>query len=402
MTRQQQYTLLLANLILWTYGNAIMAIWPLYAVTLGATPALTGSFLALAFLGMSVGALATGWINGRWQRPRTLYTTAILLGIPAALLLAKATAVWHLATGTALGFTAAGVGLALINISAGQHAGAHERGRIFGLLALMMALGAVLGNLIAGPVVDHWGYRSLFRLLGTLWLLQLLPAYWLPQRQGNEANDKGPATVPRPDSQQQPGSLFLLLLVAQLLLSASGFAMNLGRTMLMNVLGFTPTTVTLTAAVGSAGALVLNPLVGRLSDRIERTLLLVLGYGLLAVSLALMAGAQMVPVFLIAALLAAVGNAGRVVEPALVADVVPAPLLDGRMALFGATGWAGAVLGLAGTGYAVQWIGLRPALLVAATIPLMAVLLLGAARYRRARSHHKLAAAPAGHCGRRS
>lgn len=107
-----------------------------------------------------------------------------------------------------------------------------------------------------------------------------------------------------------------------------------------------------------------------------------------------MAGAQMVPVFLTAALLAAVGNAGRVVEPALVADVVPAPLLDGRMALFGATGWAGAVLGLAGTGYAVQWIGLRPALLVAATIPLMAVLLLGAARYRRARSHHELVQHP--------
>jgi len=153
----------------------------------------------------------------------------------------------------------------------------------------------------------------------------------------------------------------------------------------MDVLGFTPTTVTLTAAVGSASTMVLNPLVGRLSDRIDRTLLLVLGYALLAVSLALVAGAQMVPVFLIAALLAAVGNAGRVVDP---------PLLDSRMSLFGATGWAGGVLGLAGTGYAVQWIGLRPALLVAAIIPLLAVLLLGAARYRRARSHHKLAAAP--------
>ena len=53
MNRQQQTALLLASLVLWTFGNASMGIWPLYAVALGASPAATGNFLALGFLGMA-------------------------------------------------------------------------------------------------------------------------------------------------------------------------------------------------------------------------------------------------------------------------------------------------------------------------------------------------------------
>ena len=53
------------------------------------------------------------------------------------------------------------------------------------------------------------------------------------------------------------------------------------------------------------------------------------------------------------------------------------------MSLFGAAGWAGGVIGLAGTGYAMEWIGLRPALLAATLLPLAGVLLMGAAGYRR-------------------
>jgi AAHS family 4-hydroxybenzoate transporter-like MFS transporter len=382
MNRRQQAALLLASLVLWTFGNAIMGIWPLYAVALGASPAATGNFLALGFLGMAAGTLSTGWLLSRWQRPRALFLATILLGIPAALIMARATAVWQLAAGTTMAFTAAGVSLALFNISTGQHAGAHERGRIFGLLALMMALGAVLGNLVAGPVADRWGYPALFTLLGMLWMLQLLPLRWLPHNRKEAAGSEAAVAVPATAARQSSGT-FWLLLAAQILLSISGFAMIMGRTLLMDVEGFTPTTVTVTAAVGSAGAIFMNPLVGRLSDRVDRQLLLLAGYALLALSLALLAGASSAIVFLLISLLTAAGNAGRVVEPALVTDVVPAALLDSRMSLFGAAGWAGGVIGLAGTGYAVEWIGLRPALLAATLLPMAGVLLLGAAGYRR-------------------
>lgn len=382
MTKRQQYALLLASLILWIYGNATMGIWPIYAVALGASPAATGSFLGLAFLGLASGTLGTGWISARWRRPRALYGLAIMAGVPAALLTVRAGAVWQLAGGTTLGFTAAGVGLALINISVGQHASPDERGRIFGLLALMMALGAVVGNLIAGPVADRWGYPALFLLLGGLWLLQLLPLCWLPQAPATSAHEK--ATAGSRAAAPRASASFLLLLAAQLLVSVGGFAMTMGRSLLMDAEGFTASTVTVTAAAGSGAALVLNPLVGRLSDRVDRSLWLVMGYALLSLSLGLLAGATTAALFLVSALVTAGGNAGRVVEPALVADMVPKPLLDGRMALFGATGWAGGVLGLAGTGYAVEWMGLRPALLAAALLPLLAAALVGLARYRLA------------------
>ena len=411
MTRREQTALLLASLILWTFGNALMGIWPLYAVELGAGPAATGNFLALAFLGMAAGTLSTGWLLTRWQRPRALYLATILLGIPATLLMIGASAVWQLAAGTTLNFTASGVSLALINISTGQHAGTDERGRIFGLLALMMALGTVLGNLVAGPVADHWGYPALFALLGAWWLLQLLPLRWLPRRERPVEGVAAPVAAASPLPAQAAGArstaapvaapaaapaAFWLLLAAQILLSISGFAMNMGRTMLMDVEGFTPTTVTVTAAIGSAGAILFNPLVGRLSDRVDRQLLLLAGYALLGLSVALLAGASGAIVFLLISLLTAAGNAGRVVEPALVTDIVPAPRLESHMSLFGAAGWAGGVIGLAGTGYAVEWIGLRPALLATTLLPLAGVLLLGAANARRrARSRRRaLAAVP--------
>ena len=80
--------------------------------------------------------------------------------------------------------------------------------------------------------------------------------------------------------------------------------------------------------------------------------------------------------FAVVALLAAVQGAGAAIGTALVADVVAPDALDRGMGFFDAARWAGGICGFAGTGYAVQSLGLQTTLLAAALLPLLAVALL--------------------------
>ena len=63
------------------------------------------------------------------------------------------------------------------------------------------------------------------------------------------------------------------------------------------------------------------------------------------------------------------------VAPALVADVVPAETLGRAMSLFSATLWIGGIIGFAGTGYAIQRLGLDLTFVLGACLSLVATVL---------------------------
>ena len=67
---------------------------------------------------------------------------------------------------------------------------------------------------------------------------------------------------------------------------------------------------------------------------------------------------------------------GGAVTPALGADLAPRPVLGRAMALLSVTAWVGGILGFAATGEAVKGLGLGPAMLLAALLPLVALALL--------------------------
>jgi predicted MFS family arabinose efflux permease len=59
----------------------------------------------------------------------------------------------------------------------------------------------------------------------------------------------------------------------------------------------------------------------------------------------------------------------------MVTDLVPQGSLGRGMSLFTATTWAGGVVGFAGTGYAVERLGMTPTVVMGAFLPLIAIAL---------------------------
>jgi hypothetical protein len=68
--------------------------------------------------------------------------------------------------------------------------------------------------------------------------------------------------------------------------------------------------------------------------------------------------------------------ASRALGNALVTDLVPRDSLDRGLALFSAADWIAGIVGFAGAGQAFALLGMNTALVVAASLPLVSVLLL--------------------------
>ncbi len=132
-------------------------------------------------------------------------------------------------------------------------------------------------------------------------------------------------------------------------------------------------------AVGAVVGLLLNPLLGRLSDRFNRYLLLALAYASNLLSMVAMALATSVVGWSVVVLLVAVAHVDRVVASALVVDLLPPDMIDHGMSRFEAVRWAGGIFGFAGTGYAIQLLGLRAPMVGGAILLLLAILLLALA-----------------------
>jgi MFS family permease len=372
MNRRQFFALFICSLIPWWVGSGLMPLLPIYAARLGASPAVVGNYLAFIFFSLALGTVTGGWLSAKLHRYRELLLLMGLIGTLATWLMGQVPELWQLILLNAAVWFVAGITLALVAIIAGQNAGQHERGRIFGLLAFSSALGGVLGG-PSGLVVDQWGYRMLFTLSATIWLMQIAAAFFLQNGQQVTAPPKMETARTRP---AQLASPFLLLLAAALLFSTGGFIGTMGRSLALDAQGFPAATITLIAAIGSGLSLILNPLTGRLSDRVNRRLLLCLIYATGGLSLVLLAYSTTLAAFLIVALLTAASGAERAVSSALVSDLLPSHGLSQGLSLFDGVKWIGGVVGFAGTGYAIQLLGLPLTLLAGAALPLLSIVLL--------------------------
>jgi MFS family permease len=148
----------------------------------------------------------------------------------------------------------------------------------------------------------------------------------------------------------------------------------------MDTLDFSVTAVALAAAIGSGAGLVINPLVGRLSDRINRQLMLALTYSGAGLALVLTASAASLPAFILATILVTLGHAGDAVAQALVTDMVAPAEPDRHLSLLSTAKWISGIAGFGGAGYAVQLFGMSNAMLATALLPLLAVVLLAEIR----------------------
>jgi MFS family permease len=374
MSRKQLLALFSCNFIIWTVGNGIPPLLPVYARQLGAAPALAGYYLSLNCLALAVGTVLGGWLSDRLGRRRRLLIAAGVLIIPTAWLMSRVTNMWQLAAvSTVLAFLI-GTGIVLINILAGLFAGETERGKVFGILALNSPLGSLMGGLTAGPIAERWGYPTLFIAIALLYAFWPLTALLVQDKEVVRVRPGAAATA---DERPGLGRAFFLLILASLAAGVAVYVRSLGTSLVMDDLGFGAAAISSTTAVSGVVTLPLPLLIGWLSDRLGRKRFLTLGYLAGAAGLLTLAGAASLWHFWVATSFGILMfNVNSGVGSALVTDLVPQASLGRGLSLFTTTTWMGGIVGFAVTGQAIQSFGASATFIVCAFLPLVAILLL--------------------------
>jgi MFS family permease len=142
----------------------------------------------------------------------------------------------------------------------------------------------------------------------------------------------------------------------------------------MNDLGYSSFEIASTGVVGGLIAMPLPMLMGWFSDQIGRKAFLYTGYLIGFLGIVMLAFSQFLWQFWLVFMLQAIamGNAGTVGN-AVVTDLLPREALGRGLALFGATGWIGGVIGFAMAGVSLQNLGLTPTFIIGGCLALGAI-----------------------------
>ncbi|HYA13451.1 MAG TPA: MFS transporter [Syntrophales bacterium] len=374
MSKKQITGLFICSLTIWTLGNGLLPLLPVYAKQLGAKSAETGYYMSFIYFAIAASTVTAGWLSDKLQRRKMLLLLAGVLIIPSTLLLGQVPTFGYLILLTAVLWFLGGMGLTLVSILAGMFAEKSQRGKVFGTLALTGALGSLIGGLTTGPIADWYGYPTMFTVLAIGMVLLPLAALVLEDRPVTQA-PPGQASVVR--DQPELGNKFFLFVTASILIGIVTFSGILGISLTMIGQSFASTAIASTQVIGGAVALPIPPIVGWLSDRIGRKRLLALSYLMGTLMLLILAWSISIWHFwLVAVLRSALFYANNGLGQALVTDLVAKESLARGIALFNATAWIGGILGFGTAGYAIQNLGLVSTFVIGSFLPPIAIILL--------------------------
>ena len=373
MSKKQLISLFLCSLVPWTVGSGLMPILPVYATKMGAGPALIGYYLGFTFLSMAIGQIIAGWLSDKLQRRKTILIATGIAFIPAVWLMGTASNIWQLAVLTTTAWVLGGMQIALVNILTGLFAEENQRGKIFGILRLTVGLGMLIGGLISGPIVDLWGYPTMFKVFALFSVILPLSGVLLEDRVvAKIPTDK---LSPEKGRTRLTGAIFFLV-IAVTISQVSRHAGNMGRSLIMNERGFATAAISSTAAVTGAISLPFYLLLGWLSDRVSRKHLIGLCYFAYSVGMLVLAFSVSLWQFYIFSALMAFISVSNSVGSALVTDLVPQESLGRGMSLFQAASSAAGIIGFSCAGYAFQNLGMTSSIIIFAFLPLLAIILL--------------------------
>jgi len=350
-----------------------MPILPVYATKMGAGPALIGYYLGFAFLSMAIGQIIAGWLSDKLQRRKTILIATGIAFIPAVWLMGTASNIWQLAVLTTTAWVLGGMQIALVNILTGLFAEENQRGKIFGILRLTVGLGMLIGGLISGPIVDLWGYPTMFKVFALFSVILPLSGVLLEDRVvAKIPTDK---LSPEKGRTRLIGAIFFLV-IAVTISQVSRHAGNMGRSLIMNERGFATAAISSTAAVTGAISLPLSLLFGWLSDRVGRKRLIGLCYFAYSMGTLVLAFSVSLWQFYVFSSSMAFMSVSNSVGSALVTDLVPQESLGRGMSLFQAASSAAGIIGFSCAGYAFQNLGMTSSIIIFAFLPLLAIILL--------------------------
>ena len=372
ISRKQLAALFICSLVPWSVGNGLIPLLPVYATQLGANSAVAGYYLAFSYLAIALGALSAGWISSILHRHKLALIIASLAGIPACWMMGQVKNIWGLTALTAVMWFSGGLGISIIGILTGLSAGVKERGKIFGILALTNGIGALAGGLGTGWLVEQRGYTSMFKILAVFMILWPLSAALLEDK---EIKPPGPENTPRQVSQGL-GKNFYLMFTISILSSITGFFVILIRSIVMNNLGFGPLEVTSMGAIGGLIGMPFPFLMGWLSDRKGRKIILAAGYLIGFASLVMLAFSHAFWHFWLVSGLQGISTATFSIGSAFITDLVPREAFGKSLAIFGSTGWIGGIIGFGAAGYLLQNLGFGPTVIIGGLLALAAAGLL--------------------------
>jgi len=366
-------------------GMGLFPVLPGYATKFGASRAVIGLYYALMYASNAAGAMLTHRL-ARYLSRKGLFVTIGVLGIPALMLLGRATALWQVIVLTATVWFCGGAGLALVNIFTGLHAGRSSRGKSFSLMFLAFPLGAVFGGLAVGQLVRSANYLMMFVVLGGVWaILPIVGAFGLKDEETRQALRLTTAAAQPIDSELGPTFYHLLFVV---LLSA--VTVNIGRlgtALSMQALKFSPSEIASTATVSGLLATPIVLLIGTLSDRWGRKRFLLVGYVLAAGGALTLAIATELWMFWLAATLTLVALcATGALSSALVTDLLTSQAMQRGLPWISAMNPVAGVMSFVSIGYALDAFGPAPVYVVAASVAIVAALLLSSLRQAQPKS----------------
>jgi MFS family permease len=350
-----------------------MPILPVYALKLGASQAVAGYYLAIVFLALAAGTFFAGWLSDKLQRRKLLLILSGAAMIPLTWAMGQARNIWQLIPVHVMVSFLFGIALTLINIIAGLFAAENERGKIFGLLGLTMGLGAIIGGLSVGPIVDRWGYPTMFSVLALFTVILPTSALFVKDKKIERASNH---TAPEQSKKPSFGKAFVILLFANLLAVTVGGFGNMGRSMAMHNLGFAATAITSTGVVAGLVGLPFPFIIGWLSDRLGRKRLMEICYASFVLCMVLFAISRSLWHFWIATSLFSIGFISNSVGNAFVTDLVEPKALGRGVSLFQGMFWIAYVIGLAISGLAFENLGISTVLFVSAVLPLIGIVLI--------------------------
>jgi MFS family permease len=373
--------LFLANFTIYIIGMGLFPVLPLYAGDFGASAGMIGLYMALAYIAITAGSLAVGWIPATISRKK-VFVVVGAIGVPALVLLGQVTGFWQIVLLTAIVWFSGGVGTSLTSVFTGVIAEEGDRGRSFSLMFLAKPLAGIVGGFLVAWLVEWGGYTPTFNVMALIWAaMPIVGLIGLP-------NDKTQAKVEAHSEKMVEGTFlvgnsaaslgwqFNILLVMLLLATIAAYSSRLGISLSLIELNFDASDAASVAISSSLITLPLVPMIGSLSDRLGRHRFLIIG-SLMATagSLILLAADQLWQFWLSGGLLLASMTVTATVASAMGTDLLTAKALNRGLPRLSAMTWTAGIIGFLGAGYLVESLGSETLYIGAVAISIMASVL---------------------------
>ncbi len=194
-----------------SYGLAMGAFWglaPVFAGRVGLDTDGIATFMALCILGGGLMQWPMGWLSDRYDRRTVLTIGSFLAGGMAVLVATGGIMKPEFLIYIAFIFGAVSFPLYALSVShANDYVEADERVVVSGTLLLTYGSGAIIGPILAGPIMAHLGAQGLFYYIGGVFTLVGCYALWRMTRRAAPPLAEQGKFVPTPGSTHLAGEL---------------------------------------------------------------------------------------------------------------------------------------------------------------------------------------------------